>query len=85
MGVQLRKDIREEAELVRRFVESYRRKFASAIDQLNRSPHPGRELHAELSCLRLCVEAVDMMLDSHDRLARAMHEIAAGPAMMKAA
>jgi hypothetical protein len=71
-------DIQTEAELIERFVTSYRKRFASAIDELNRQPASARMPGPELQCLRLCVETMDMLLSNQDRLARSMRRLAEG-------
>lgn len=69
----------QEVELMERFTESYRRKFAEIIDRLNRS-----QPASDLQCIRLCVEAVDMMLASQSQVAQSLRELAA-PALKRAA
>ena len=63
--------LREEADLIARFTESYRRRFSSMIDQMNR----GDSAAVDMAGLRLCVEAVDMMLASQKQLCKALSEI----------
>jgi len=71
--------LRQEVELMERFTESYRRQFAQLIDRMNRS-----EPATDLQCIRLCIEAVDMMLASQSQVAQSLREIAA-PALKRAA
>ncbi|MDB5353954.1 MAG: hypothetical protein JWN24_407 [Phycisphaerales bacterium] len=85
MSKPLGQEIEDEAELIERFVRSYRRKFAAAIEQLNRLPEPAAELRTELQCLRLCVEAVDMVLVNQDRLVRALRKLSADQPALQAA
>ena len=72
--------LREEANLVERFTQTYRMKFADLIERLNTDSAP-----SDLQCVRLCVEAVNMMLDSHGRLARTLRYLVAPPAAPRAA
>jgi len=71
--------LRQEVELMERFTESYRRQFAQLIDRMNRS-----EPASDLQCIRLCIEAVDMMLASQSQVAQSLREIAA-PSLKRAA
>jgi len=64
--------IRQEVDLVHRFTDSYRRKFATVIRLLNEAAAPD----AQAQCVRLCVEAVDMMLLTQTRLAGAIQQLA---------
>ena len=64
--------LREEVDLMERFTQTYRLKFASLIDRLNAAI----DAPSDLQCVRLCVEAVNMMLDSHTQVARTLREIA---------
>ena len=76
MSPQARLRIRREADLINRMAAYYRARFGEAIDRLNHTPHrPSQTPTSDLACLRLCVEAVDMMLASQDQLARAVREI----------
>ncbi len=61
--------ILDEARLMRRFAESYRKKFAGMIEALN---HTGV---SQTQCLRLCVETVDMLLAHQQRLAQLMESM----------
>ena len=67
-------DLRQEVDLITRFTESYRRKFSSMIDRMNHETDPA----TDLASLRLCVEAVDMMLSSQRQLCKALSEISGG-------
>jgi hypothetical protein len=60
-----------EAKLIERFAQSYRRRFGQMIAQLNHGPSPA--LQSE--CIRLCVEAMDMVLTSQDRMAQTLRRI----------
>jgi hypothetical protein len=69
----------QEVDLMERFTQSYRRKFAELIDRMNRA-----QPTSDLQCMRLCVEAVDMMLASQSQVALSLREMA-GPALKRAA
>ena len=71
MNPQLPPGLQSEVELVARFSESYRRKFDEVIARLNAAV----DSQTDAESLRLCVEAVDMMLSSHAVLARALVEL----------
>ena len=63
--------LRQEVDLIERFTQSYRRKFAELVERLNgRADDP-----SNLQCLRLCIEAVDMMLVSQSQVARSLREL----------
>ena len=64
--------LRQEVDLMERFTQTYRLKFANLIDRLNAAA----DTPSDLQCVRLCVEAVNMMLDSHTQVARTLREIA---------
>jgi hypothetical protein len=76
MAVPVTQRLRDEVDLMERFTQTYRLKFASLIDRLNAAA----DAPSELQCVRLCVEAVNMMLDSHTQVARTLREIAEGDA-----
>ncbi len=63
--------LEQELDVIQRFSDSYRRQFAALIRTLNGPPVPGGSTQG----LRLCVEAVNMMLESHHTLATALREI----------
>ena len=70
MSPQHRRQIRQEVDLIQRFSDTYRRKFAELIDRMN---HATTATGApDAGSLRLCVEAVDMMLATHHQLANAV-------------
>jgi hypothetical protein len=82
MSPQERQRIRHEADLIGRVAEYYRARFGRLIDRMNHppvpsDPRPVTGSASDLACLRLCVEAVDMMLASQDQLARAVRELTA--------
>jgi hypothetical protein len=62
--------LRQEVDLMNRFTQSYRRKFAVLIDRLN-----GTDPRSDLQCVRLCIEAVDMMLASQSQVAQSLREM----------
>ena len=66
-----RQRLREEVDLIQRFTQTYRRKFDEMIDRLNRSGE-----QSDLQCVRLCVEAVNMLLSSQAQVARTIQEMA---------
>jgi hypothetical protein len=71
----MHRQIEREVDLIGRFAETYRRKFSVLIDRLN---HPQRkDSTTDLASLRLCVEAVDMMLSNQSEITRILREIAA--------
>ena len=63
--------LRQEVDLMERFSQTYRRKFADLISRLNHNQAP-----VDHQCLRLCVEAVDMMLASQSQVAASLRELA---------
>lgn len=63
--------LERELDVIQRFADSYQKQFAVLIRQLNGPPVPG----APAQGLRLCVEAVNMMLESHRTLATAVREL----------
>jgi hypothetical protein len=64
-------DIRKEADLIERFSSAYRKRLGQLVEQLNK---PGFAA-ADMQCLRLCVEAVDLILSSQSKLARAIDRL----------
>lgn len=71
MSPRVRRQITEEVDLIGRFATTYRRKFSSLIDRLNH----GGDLATDVAGLRLCVEAVDMMLANQTELARMLRDM----------
>lgn len=71
MSPQLRQRIAQEAELIDRCSEFYHRKFRDLIDRLNSSADRADAAQS----MRLCVEAVDMMLTTQSQIARALREL----------
>jgi hypothetical protein len=81
MALQSPMSIWQEADLIERFAHGYRAKIASLIDQLNGPYTP----ITDLQCLRLCVEAVDVMLENQCRLADAVKRLNSEKPLMKSA
>jgi hypothetical protein len=81
MALQSTMSIWQEADLIERFAHGYRAKIALLIDQLN-----GPSTHlTDLQCLRICVEAVDVMLENQCRLADAVKRLNSERMPMKSA
>ena len=72
MSAQMNGKLRDEVILISRFTDNYRRRFSSMIDRMNRGDNPA----TDMASLRLCIEAVDMMLASQKQLCRALSEMA---------
>jgi hypothetical protein len=70
--------LRAEADLIETFTSTYGRKFSELIEHMNQPQVSSRNV-SDLHCVRLCVEAVNMMLVSQANVARTLKEIA-GPA-----
>jgi hypothetical protein len=73
MTPHARQQLRQEVDLIGRFAETYRRKFSALIERLNNRP----DSSADVASLRLCVEAVDMMLANQSELVRVIQELTA--------
>lgn len=71
MSPESRGKLRAEADLIARFAEVYRQKFTRLIDQMNHQP----DSSLNTASLKLCVEAVDMMLFTQRQLAHALCEL----------
>jgi hypothetical protein len=71
MPEHIRNRMLQEAELASRFSEMYRRLFAELIARLNGN----LQQPADRNGLRLCIEAVDMMLATQSYLTRAIIEL----------
>lgn len=61
----------DDTELIRRFARSYRRQFSDLIEQLNKAPYGT----IDSRCVRLCVEAMDMVLLTQDRMAQVLRRL----------
>jgi hypothetical protein len=75
MSSQTRLHLQQEVDLIGRFADSYRRHFSVMIDRLNQNPSSV----SDVAGLRLCVEAVAVMLSNQSELARVFHELANDP------
>ncbi len=73
MSPQQRAQLRQEVELIGRFAESYHKKMAQVIGKLNGCASVA--IQPSDAPMRLCVEAVDMMLATQQQLARALWQI----------
>ena len=71
MSPNAHQQIRADLELIERFAHSYRERFAVAIAELNGTP----TAQTGDQCLRLCVEAVNMILSVQDTLAVAVKRL----------
>jgi hypothetical protein len=72
MATQLHERIQDEVELIQRFAGAYGKKFDEMIARMN-APAPTSP--ADGQCLRLCVEAVNMVLSLQGHMARVLDEI----------
>lgn len=69
MSPTARMRIAEEMSLVERYVSMYHRRLSGLIGGLNGSAVNDRE------CLKMCVEAVDVILTSQNQLCRTLREM----------
>ena len=76
MSTETRQAVRREAELVERFVGSYRSQLAELIRVLNGARPAADAGRIEASSVRSCVEAVDFVLASHAQFARSLGRLA---------
>ena len=72
MTTTTRQQLSKEVDLIGRFAQSYHRKLSVMIDRMNTRHDPA----ADLASLRLCVEAVGVMLSNQTELARVLRELA---------
>jgi hypothetical protein len=72
MSPQARQAIRNEAALTGRVVDYYRRMLGGVIERMNRTPAAPR---SDIECMRMCVEAVDMMLENQNRIAQVLKDL----------
>lgn len=63
--------LRQDVEVMQRYASYYQQQFTRMIDTLNRQT----VATAETQCLRLCVEAVNMVLDTQSRLACSLRDL----------
>jgi hypothetical protein len=80
MSTHLRHKIRREVELIQRFAGSYGRKFDALIARLNHTPADS----ADGQSLRLCVEAINMVLNMQEHLAGVLADLTGEPAPLEA-
>jgi hypothetical protein len=76
MCTQLRQKIRREVDLIHRFAGSYGRKFDALIARLNLCPTATTDGQS----LRLCVEAINMVLNMQEHLAGVLADLSREPA-----
>jgi hypothetical protein len=69
----------EEADLVQRFAHGYRHRLAEIIGSLNRSLATSGIDSRQQESMRCCVEAVDLVLSSHEQFAKLLSTIAKLP------
>jgi hypothetical protein len=72
MAPHVARQLRQEANLLRAFVQAYQPKFEHLIDRLNHAD-PASEMHS----VRLCVETLAMMLANQEHLAQMLYELSA--------
>ena len=75
MASHLHRRIHDEVELIQRFAGSYGKKFDELIARLNGSAQAPDAAGADGQCLRLCVEAVNMVLSLQGQLAGVLDEL----------
>ena len=89
MSPIVRDQIRQEVDLIEKCSTYYHRRLARLIDELNHaSDRPLAAPRAsQEQCMRLCVEAVDMLLANQNQLCRALRRLsdADAPAIRVAA
>jgi hypothetical protein len=69
----------QEADLVQRFAHGYRHRLAEIISSLNRSLATSGIDAKQQESMRCCVEAVDLVLSSHEQFAKLLGTIASLP------
>jgi hypothetical protein len=72
MSTQMRQRIQQEVELIERFAGSYGKRFDEVITRMNGESSPAIP---DGQCLRLCVEAVNMVLSLQGQLARVLDDL----------
>ena len=82
MSQHAQETIRREADLIGRVAAYYRARFGRLIDRMNRQPASAA---SDLASIRLCVEAVDMMLASQGKIAEALGEMSGAKSPAKPA
>jgi hypothetical protein len=81
MSADSRQTVYAELAVMERFSASYQHRFQDLIRELNSSPSPA----AAQRSLRLCIEAVNMMLDNHRTLATALRGLSDAATVRQAA
>jgi hypothetical protein len=71
---QNKAQLRREAQLIGRVADVFAGRFAELVQRLNR-PATHADPAATADTLRLCVEAVNMLLDTQTRLARSIERV----------
>jgi hypothetical protein len=69
----------QEADLVQRFADGYRVRLAEIITSLNRTLASSGLDSRQQASMRCCVEAVDLVLSSHQQFAKLLSTIAKLP------
>ncbi|MGA3066605.1 MAG: hypothetical protein ABSF29_07135 [Tepidisphaeraceae bacterium] len=75
MATQLHRRIHDEVELIQRFAGSYGKKFDELISRMNGGEKTPNAVGPDVQCLRLCVEAVNMVLSLQGQLAGVLDEL----------
>jgi hypothetical protein len=78
---RVRQRFEQEAELIGKFAAAYHRKIVALIDRMNQQPHG----MPDLASLKLCVEALDMMLSNQTELAKLLRDVTATASPIKQA
>jgi len=66
----------QEADLVQRFARGYRNRLAEIIGTLNRSISTSSTDARQQESMRCCLEAVDLVLSSHEQFAKLLGTMA---------
>ena len=69
----------KEADLVQRFAHGYRHRLAEIISSLNRTLGTSGIDAKQQESMRCCVEAVDLVLSSHEQFAKLLGTLASPP------
>ena len=69
----------DEADLVQRFAHGYRHRLACIIGTLNRTLATSGIDARQQESMRCCVEAVDLVLSSHEHFAKLLSTLAKPP------
>lgn len=76
MSTHMRRKIQREVDLIHRFAGSYGPKFDALIARLNLCPAAATDSQS----LRLCVEAINMVLNMQEHLAGVLADLSREPA-----